>query len=114
MDSIGKGLAVTYPVSQGSFSFEYICKIATDSDYEGIGIATAILDTVTIEKEHVAWRASLSNQGAIDKYSRFINRKNGFMTKSGDYFMFGVGIPEEKKDDVVKAVTSISSTLESS
>ncbi len=107
LDSLNQGGAISYPIND----CEYLCKIFTHKDYEGLGIATSTIETVIGQKGKIAWRTSNGNTCAIEKYSKIVEHYDGFVESGEKYSVFMIGVDAEKKDKVVKEVSSIPKTF---
>jgi hypothetical protein len=107
LDSQEKGGAITYPIKDS----EYLCKLFTLSDYEGLGIGSSIIETVIMQKQRLAWRTSLTNQQAVDWYGKLIQEYQGISEKHDPYMIYGIGIPQQAWKKVVQQIVSIPATM---
>ncbi|MDO8642660.1 MAG: hypothetical protein Q7R76_03685 [Candidatus Woesearchaeota archaeon] len=107
LDAGKRGGAVTYPLPAFT-GCEYLCKLFTRPDYEGLGVAASIMEAVVLQRGAVAWRSSQPSR----LYESVIRSYGGFEEKSGNYTVYGVGIPDDKKADVILRVVSIPATLQ--
>jgi acetylglutamate kinase len=109
LDPAKQGGAITYQIND----FEYICKLFTHKDYEGLGIAKSTIDSIVMQKKAVVWRTSIKKSCNIGKYDSILNHyKDACKVITNDYAIFMIGIPEYKKKEVCEQVISIPRTLE--
>lgn len=113
LDPKHKGGAITYPI----YGAEYMCKLFTDKDYEGLGLGTSIIEHIFLQKGKVAWRTSVKNKNAIKMYENIIahykrNDIDTFITKKEKYKIFGIGVNEEDKENVIEFIYKLEKTLE--
>ena len=109
LDANKRGGAVTYPLPGfNGKGCEYLCKLATRPDYEGLGVAASIMEMIILQKGAVAWRSSQPSR----LYDSVIRHYGGFKEEPGNYTVYGVGIPDDKKEDVILRVVSIPVTLQ--
>lgn len=109
LDANKRGGAVTYPLPGfNGKGCEYLCKLFTKPDYEGLGVAASIMEMVILQKGAVAWRSSKPSR----LYDSVIRHYGGFKEQRGTYTVYGVGIPDDKKEDVILRVVSIPATLQ--
>ena len=117
LDSQKKGGAISYQIRLGDNQdcpkIEYLCKIFTHEDYEGMGIASSTINTILLQKGDTAWRASLKNRDTINYYTKLVKRYEdlGFAERNSEYMVFGVGIPKELKDTAIKVIGEIQKTV---
>ncbi|MFT4297954.1 MAG: hypothetical protein ACMXX5_02070 [Candidatus Woesearchaeota archaeon] len=111
LDSLRQGGAITYPLED----CEYLCKIFTHKNYEGLGIAKSIIDIVIKQKGALAWRTNALKACNIEKYNRILmsysNNYNISTIKENNYVVFMIGVPEHAKQNVAKQVLEIPKTL---
>ena len=106
--SLDHGGAVSYSTD----GFEYICKLFTNSDYEGLGIATSIVETVHLHKGKVAWRCSLTNDNLVKYYDKIVNHYKGASKHIGTYKVFMIGFDEnDSLDSVAGTVANVPTTF---
>ncbi|MFT4302954.1 MAG: hypothetical protein ACMXYG_00150 [Candidatus Woesearchaeota archaeon] len=103
LDSLPQGGAITYPVDD----FEYVCKLFTHKNYEGLGIATSILESIILQNNKVVWRSS--NESSIEKYKKMITHFDGKVINNGMYTIFMVGI--DNVDSVYNSIISLPPTI---
>jgi acetylglutamate kinase/GNAT superfamily N-acetyltransferase len=109
LDSFKKGGAITYPLG----SFEYMCKLFTHLDYQGIGIASAIIDEIVAQKCRVAWRTDKLYKKGIGFYDKKIAEHHGIKADNGKYAVFGIGFSESEKQDVIQKIAGMPGTFAS-
>ena len=107
LDAGGKSGAISYPLED----FEYLCKLFTLKDYEGLGIGTSIIRTILLQRGNLCWRTALQNIAAINWYKRLLQNYEGFYQKAPPYMVFGIGIAEEKRSKVVELLQNIPATM---
>jgi GNAT superfamily N-acetyltransferase len=107
LDFQEKGGAITYPIKES----EYLCKLFTLSDYEGLGIGSSIIETVIMQKQRLAWRTSLSNQQAVDWYGKLIQEYEGISENHEPYMIYGIGIPQHAWKKVIQQIINIPATM---
>ncbi len=105
------GGAVTYPMEVQGTGFEYLCKIFTHKNYEGLGIATSVIEAVLDDKDVIVWRTSSTNKCNIDKYSRILAHYDETPVVSGDFTVFSIGLQQKDKEKVAAYVSSLPRTL---
>lgn len=107
LDAHYRGGAITYqlPALQG---VEYLDKLFTKPDYEGLGVAASIMETIILQHGAVAWRSSRESR----LYDNVVKQYGGFKEQRGTYTVYGVGIPDDKKEDAILRVVSIPATLQ--
>lgn len=113
LDPKHKGGAITYPI-EGA---EYMCKLFTDKDFEGLGLGTSIIEHIYLQKGALAWRTSVKNKQAIKMYDGIINHylkneKPAFMTKRSKYKIYGINVKEEHIKEVINYVENVKKTFE--
>jgi acetylglutamate kinase len=109
LDSGNKGGAISYQFD----GFEYICKLFTLKDYEGQGISKSIISMIAMHKNSFAWRTSTTNSDAcICNYKKRVKEYGGWIERSGEYYIFGVGIEGYAKKQAVDALLKIPASFE--
>ncbi len=108
------GGAISYAIDE----CEYICKMFTHKDYEGIGIGTSIIDTIYLQKGPVSWRTNIKNEGAIIFYDKIEAhyKDQGIPTDSekvGQYKVYSIGLEKNKSEKAAKKIAEIESTITS-
>lgn len=108
-----KGGAITFPIEDT----EYMCKLFTDKDFEGLGLGTSIIEHIYLQKDSLAWRTSVKNKQAIKMYDNLINYyikndKPAFMIKKKKYKIYGIGIKEENIKKIAEFIENLEKTFE--
>lgn len=107
-----RGGAITYPLP-GLPDCEYVCKLFRNRGYEGLGVGTGIMERLYLHKKRVVWRVSepANEQGPLRFYRTLIEHYDGFEERRGRYHVFGLGIPENKRQVVIERVAAIPATI---
>lgn len=107
------GGAVSYIVDD----FEYMCKLFTDKNYEGLGLGTSIIEHIFLQKGNIVWRTSVKNKETVKFYKKIIehyqrNEVNAFAAKKENYWIFGIGIKDEKKEKTINKIARLRKTFD--
>ncbi len=107
-----RGGAITYPLPDMP-DCEYVCKLFRNRGYEGLGVGTGIMETLYLQKKRVVWRVSepANEQGPLRFYRTLTKHYGGFEERRGRYYVFGLGIPEDKRSAAIERVAAIPATI---
>ncbi len=108
LDRAHKGGGISYPLHKA----EYICKLFTKEEYEGIGIATSVLESATLNYESIVMRADRKNDKATKFYSEYVKCRGGFFSYDEDYTYFGINVARAEQDELCKQMKEIGRTME--
>ena len=110
-DDWGGAVSYALPGLSGGKEPEYICKLFTDGDYQGLGVARSIIAKVVMQKGSVVWRSSNKNGKALNFYSKVTDHYGGSVAALPGYNVYMIGVPEEMQHEVVENVASIPLTF---
>ncbi|OVE74503.1 hypothetical protein BVX95_02220 [archaeon D22] len=102
------GGAITYNLH----GLNYLCKLFTMPNYEGIGIARRIIETIILQKKSLVWRASVNNKDLQLFYDRVIKKYMGKKIEKQDYVVYMMGISKEDIESIASLVSSLKPTFQ--
>jgi len=106
------GGAVGYDLGGEFEGVEYLCKIFTHKDYEGLGIARAAITAAVKSTGSIAFRVCKDNKDAVCAYERIIEHMpSSDSVDCGDYRVMSVGVDPEMRSSLYQNVAAMEKTV---